>query len=246
MIDKHRDPSRKGTLPAFTPVPRQHNRHDGWTPERQHGFVEALADLGSVRAAANAVNMTPESAYQLRRHAEAGPFRKAWDAALQCGVQRLEDVAMERALHGVEVPVYHFGVVVGTRRHYNDALLMFILRNRAPKRFAADSWQTGDAVTTTKLTRLRRQWQSEWDEEARQKNEANVAEVRASIERKVEGMRQRVLHRISQGSAKTRELHAAYLQSVQADEKARSQGLLPRLSYDLRREDTRDESKKQE
>jgi hypothetical protein len=144
-IDKNHDGNKKGTIPNFTPVPRHYNRHDGWTPERQRGFIEALADTGSVRAAAHAVNMTPEGAYLLRRHPEAQGFRKAWEAALKLGVQRLEDVAMERALHGVEVPVYHFGAVVGSRRHYNDRLLMFMLRNRATKRFSADTWQRSDA-----------------------------------------------------------------------------------------------------
>jgi hypothetical protein len=37
-------------LPEFAPVPRKF-RHDGWTPERQKAFVEALADCGSVRRA---------------------------------------------------------------------------------------------------------------------------------------------------------------------------------------------------
>jgi hypothetical protein len=125
MIDKSR-PDRKTAhtepveVPEFTPVPRHYKRHDGWTPERQQRFIQALADLGSVRAAAHAVNMTPEGAYLLRRHPEAAEFREAWEAALALGVQRLEDVAMERALFGVEVPVYHFGAVVGTRRVYND------------------------------------------------------------------------------------------------------------------------------
>ena len=63
-------------LPAFTPVPRKCQRHDGWTPERQRAFIERLADYGSVRAAANAVGMTPESAYQLRRQPGAEPFAR--------------------------------------------------------------------------------------------------------------------------------------------------------------------------
>lgn len=152
MIDKTPAPKEKrAPLPGFAPVPRRNARHDGWTPERQHGFIEALADTGSVKSAAHAVNMTPESAYQLRRHAEAKDFRKAWEAALKCGVQRLEDVAMERALHGVEVPVYHFGEVIGARRVYNDYLLMFLLRNRASKRFRADSLHKADAVTRTSV-----------------------------------------------------------------------------------------------
>jgi hypothetical protein len=136
MIDKSRDRNKQGTklatLAEFAPVPRQHERHDGWTPERQRGFIAALADLGSIKAAAHAVNMTPEGAYLLRRHPEAKEFRAAWEAALKLGVQRLEDVAMERALYGVEVPVYHFGEVVGHRRHYNDRLLMFLCATARP------------------------------------------------------------------------------------------------------------------
>ncbi|HEX2275207.1 MAG TPA: hypothetical protein VHG90_15170, partial [Acidimicrobiales bacterium] len=39
--------------------------------------------------------------------------------------------ARRRALHGVEEDVYHDGRVVGTRRVYSDALLMFLL-SRGP------------------------------------------------------------------------------------------------------------------
>lgn len=199
MIDRSHDPekNKKGTLPAFAPVPRLCERHDGWTPERQRRFIEALADLGSVKAAAHAVNMAPEGAYLLRRHPAAGEFRKAWEAALKLGVQRLEDVAMERALYGIEVPVYHFGAVVGTRRVYNDRLLMFLLRNRAPRRFTADSWQNSDAATRGQLERLKKQWRAEWEEELRIKSAADSEEVLDDLDRKLEAMRERHLAAMS-------------------------------------------------
>lgn len=38
-IDKSRPRGKKPPLPAFTPVPRHCQRHDGWTPERQRGFT---------------------------------------------------------------------------------------------------------------------------------------------------------------------------------------------------------------
>ncbi|WP_298398880.1 hypothetical protein [Sphingobium sp.] len=120
--------------PEFRTVPRRY-RHTGWTPERQQGFIAALADMGSVKAAARSVGMTPESAYQLRRAPGAEEFAAAWLTALDHGVRRLEDIAIERAIHGVEQPVYSYGKLVGTRRVYNDRLLMFLLRNRAPTRF---------------------------------------------------------------------------------------------------------------
>jgi len=199
-------------LATFTPVPGQMNRHDGWTPERQRGFIEALADTGSVRHAAHAVNMTPEGAYLLRRHDKAASFRRAWEAALSLGVQRLEDVAMDRALHGVEQPVYSYGKLIGTRRVTNDALLMFLLRNRAPHRFAADSLNTLDAATQSSLKRLKREWRAEW--EAEQAKAANTDAILDRINTRIDRMRDRMIEEMS---PTTRRYYQAFLASQRAD-----------------------------
>lgn len=116
-------------LPDFTPVPRRHNRHDGWTPERQRAFIEALADTGSVTRAAAMVNMAQANCYTLRRAPGAESFRAAWEAALDYGVLRLKDIAFERAIEGQLVPVFVAGKLMGFRRKRNDALLMFCLRH---------------------------------------------------------------------------------------------------------------------
>ncbi|MFN3988942.1 MAG: hypothetical protein ACK4IS_01650 [Erythrobacter sp.] len=181
-------PVPAGELPAFTPVPRQCARHDGWTPQRQAAFIEALADTGSVDAACKAVNMSTVGAYQLRRQPGAASFRAAWEAALQLGVQRIEDVVMDRALNGVEEPLYSYGKLVGTRRRYNDRLLMFILRNRAPERFADGAPRGLNAVGKMEAERCKKQWRSQWEAERRN---ISPAEVRASIDRKVEAIRLR-------------------------------------------------------
>jgi len=116
-------------LPDFTPVPRRTNRHDGWTPERQVAFIEALADTGCVTRAAAMVNMAQANCYTLRRAAGAEEFRRAWDAALDFGLGRLKDIAFERAIEGQLVPVFVAGKLMGFRRKRNDALLMFCLRH---------------------------------------------------------------------------------------------------------------------
>ena len=183
-------PVSAGELPAFAPVPRQCQRHDGWTPERQRGFIEALADTGSVEAAARAVDMSSVGAYQLRRQPGAEEFRAAWETALALGVQRIEDVAMDRALNGVEEPLYSYGKLIGSRTRYNDRLLMFILRNRAPERFAAGGGPKGlNAVSQMQLDRLKKQWIAE--HEASKPN-VTAAEVRASIDRKIMDIRRRI------------------------------------------------------
>lgn len=118
-----------GSLPAFTPVPRKRERHDGWTPERQRAFVAALADTGCVSIACRMVNMSQPSHYHLRRQPGAESFRAAADAAHTLGLQVVKDEAFDRALHGQLVPVFVGGKLMGFRRKKNDRLLMFILRH---------------------------------------------------------------------------------------------------------------------
>jgi hypothetical protein len=186
--DASQEPSR--TLPAFTPVPRLCERHDGWTPERQQGFIEALADYGSVRAAANSVGLAPEGAYRLRRQPGAEEFAAAWEAALDHGIRRIEDVAMERALNGVEVPVYSYGKLVGTRVVYNDRLLMFMLRNRLPERFSpADNPRALNAVDKMRMERLKKRWLQERLAVEREEE----AETLESLDAFFEGLKQRRL-----------------------------------------------------
>lgn len=123
------DPNGGQPIPDFLPVPRRHERHDGWSPERQRAFIAALADTGSVSRAAAMVNMASVGAYQLRRHPQAAGFRAAWAAALDFGVTRMKDIAFERAIDGALVPVISGGRLIGYRRVFNDRLLMFCLRH---------------------------------------------------------------------------------------------------------------------
>lgn len=222
-IDKRRAAPRPGQLPAFTPVPRQCQRHDGWTAQRQRQFIEALADTGSVKAAAHRVNMTPEGAYHLRRHPHGASFRAAWEAALALGVQQLEDIAMERALRGTEVPVYSYGKLVGSRMVHNDRLLMFLLRNRAPTRFAADGRVTArrsalnDPAEANRLSRLKKQWRQEWDEERRAEDAQQDADVYAEIDAKIDAMRAGHLAGMTR---RTRALYDAYCAALAEDRAA--------------------------
>jgi len=119
----------------FDTVPVR-DRHDGWTPERQHAFIAALAESGCVAEACKTVGMTSQSAYRLRRHFDAQGFRLAWDAALDYAIRRLSDAVYARAIHGVAVPHYYKGEVVGEHRRYDERLAMFLLRYRDPARYA--------------------------------------------------------------------------------------------------------------
>lgn len=220
------EPTPSTALTHFTPVPRLKDRSNGWSPDVQRAFIEALADTGSVKSAARAVGRSEVGAYQLRRHPQGAEFAAAWAAALAHGVQRIEDVAMERAINGTEEPVYSYGKLVGTRMKYNDGLLMFMLRNRAPERFAGAGPARGlSAMDRTKTDRLKKQWRKEWEAE-REAESVSPAEIRASIERKVAALKRRVQARTS---PRAYELHLASTAQSRADEEA---GWLPGTPYE--------------
>lgn len=174
-------PAARPAPPHFTPVPRKCNRHDGWTPARQRAFIDALNDTGSVKAACAVVNMSDVGAYHLRRQPGAEEFDAAWAAAQERGIGILRDVLMHRAIHGVEVPVYSYGKLVGTRRKYNDRVGTFLLANY-------DGQVSGGAsglplrlkrIVEEEVARAR----AEWEAEQQREFEEAGARVRAEMDR---------------------------------------------------------------
>ena len=114
----------------FLPVPRS-PRHDGWSPERQWAFVQALADTGSVSQAARIVGKSVGSANALRRHPLAAGFRAACDAALAQASCTIEEVALDRVLNGeVETFTRGDGESIERRRPCSDRLLIHMLKTR--------------------------------------------------------------------------------------------------------------------
>jgi hypothetical protein len=175
-------------LASFTPVPRLRDRSNGWKPETQRAFIEALADTGSVTAACRMVGRSVRSAYALRRHPEGAGFSAAWAAAQGHGVLRLQDAVLDRALNGVEVPLVAFGTIVGTYRKHDNRLAAFILRNHLPEQYGAEGGgRAPHAIDARKLARLKADWRQEWqDERAREEAEATAGV--ADFVEQIEGM----------------------------------------------------------
>lgn len=131
-LDAHgHDPAAYDWVPVL-----KKRRKDGWSPDKQRAFIEALADCGSVVTAAQQVGMSESSAYRLRRSPGAEAFDRAWSAAIDAASKKLLDAAFERALVGSEEPVFdREGNRVGRRLRQSDRLLMFLLRAYGPDRF---------------------------------------------------------------------------------------------------------------
>jgi ribosome-associated translation inhibitor RaiA len=84
--------------------------------------------LEQTQATAEIAGASRSMAYQRRR--TDAEFRQSWDDAIEAAVDELEEELRRRALHGVEQPVFYGGKECGRVRTYNDALGMFLLRNR--------------------------------------------------------------------------------------------------------------------
>src|SRR5687768_1669139 len=97
-------------------------RHDGWTAERRTQFLDDLARHGNVRLASGRVGMSRDGAYRLRRRDAL--FARAWAAAQVLARGASGEVLAGRALEGIEEDVWYRGEVVGTRRRYDNRLLL--------------------------------------------------------------------------------------------------------------------------
>lgn len=119
----------------WVPVLKQ-KRADGWSPEKQRTFITVLANTSSVTKAAAAVGMSRQACYDLRRSPGGENFDRAWDAALAWSSKGLIDIAFDRAINGVEEPIFNKeGQRIGCRYRYNDRLLMFLIRAHAPEQY---------------------------------------------------------------------------------------------------------------
>ena len=81
------------------PIPAK-TRGDGWTPERQLRFLDALARTRSVTEAAAATGMSREGAYRLRIRLGDGLFALLWDRALQPDLAANPEVHIEAMTDG--------------------------------------------------------------------------------------------------------------------------------------------------
>jgi hypothetical protein len=181
----HRDgetPSTDDPLLQFAPVPHKAPRRNSIGPERQRAFVAHLAATGIVKQAARHIGASLEALYKLRHRPGAEEFAAAWDAAVDRGVQRLEDCALARAIEGEERLVVSGGQVLGSETRYNDNLVMFFLRNRRPDRHGGireQDLKPGHPV----YERIRREIAAE--------QSMSAGEVLASIDAVIAQMRER-------------------------------------------------------
>ena len=117
------------TLSAL-PAPARAQRHDGWSLPKQVAFLRALSATHSVHEAARSVGCSRQSAYRLRSRLKGQPFDLAWEVAYHHSFDVLAHAALDRAINGVERPVFYKGEQVGSYRRFDEGLTVALLRSR--------------------------------------------------------------------------------------------------------------------
>ena len=155
-------PDPDDPLLAFEPYLHKQPRRNSITPDRQRAFIAALAASGIVTQAARVIGASLEALYKLRGQPGAQGFAAAWDMAIDRGIARLEDCAVELAIRGEELPIVSAGKLLGTYRKHNFAHIRFVLQQRRGWRWNAElhafaQLKPGHPV----YDRLREQWAKE-------------------------------------------------------------------------------------
>lgn len=94
----------------------------------QDAFLKAYETLGSINAAAEAVQIDKTTHYDWLERDASYPER--WEAAQEGLTETLERAAVERATVGTPRGVYYQGVRTGEERWFSDSLLIFLLKSR--------------------------------------------------------------------------------------------------------------------
>lgn len=108
------EPEDDDPLLAFAPYLHKQPRSNAITPDRQRRFIATLAATGIVNQAARSIGKSLEAHLQAQAPARRGGLLEAWDAALERGMQRLEDCALQRAMQGMPTPIVSGGKLLGT------------------------------------------------------------------------------------------------------------------------------------
>ena len=196
---KAEPPDPDDPLLGFAPYLHTAPRRNSITPDRQRGFIAMLAATGIVTQAARSIGASLEALYKLRSLPGAEGFAAAWEAAIDRGVARLEDCALELALTGEELPIVSAGQLLGTYRKHNFGHIRFMLSQRRAGRFGASGGGARRidlaalAPDDPALVRLREQWLAEWEAEQEQQRWADTKDNQAfmlKLTNRLEALRQ--------------------------------------------------------
>jgi hypothetical protein len=102
-----------------------------FTAKKKRQFINELAIDANVSRTCRLLGVSARAAYNQRE--KDTKFAIEWDKAIKIGVNvGLVSEAHRRAHSGVPEPIFHQGKLIGFKKVYSDALLMFLIKKHDP------------------------------------------------------------------------------------------------------------------
>lgn len=128
------EPERKRTKPKGS------GRRTKLTKARRKTFLRHLGRTRNVSSASQACGVSTSILYKLRQKSKA--FARDWDNALESYKEVIEQAMHDRAIEGVDEPVFYRGQVVGHIKRFSDVLLLARAKAYIPERYQPDGQST--------------------------------------------------------------------------------------------------------
>jgi hypothetical protein len=124
---------RKMTFRNTEPGKAIRARHDGFTPRKRRRFFAVLGKTGCISDAAKAARISTTTVDRWRRKDER--FARLCETALERASSKIELLAWERAVTGIEEPVYAYGKFSHMRVKRSDAIFRMLLIASNPRKY---------------------------------------------------------------------------------------------------------------
>lgn len=131
--DREDGAENKAGLPEASQGQALRLRHDGFTPAKRKAFLKTLSETGCVRDACRVAGISSTSAYRMR--AKLPDFAAQWDSARAMAASEIETLAWQRAVEGIEQPVYAYGKFSHMERKRSGAIFRMILMASNPEKY---------------------------------------------------------------------------------------------------------------
>lgn len=142
-------------------------RHDGFTAAKRRKFLKTVAKTGCIRDGCRTVRISTTTVSRWREKDER--FAGLLKAALARAAESIELLAWERAVTGIEEPVWSYGKKVGTRVKRSDSIFRLLMIGSDPAKYGRMG-RPGAEKAPPPTPRMSR---------------ARALEVRAELERKL-------------------------------------------------------------
>lgn len=151
-------------------------RHDGFTAKKRRKFLKALAKTGCITDASKVAVISTTSVNRWR--AKDASFDRQCVAALDMAASRIEPLAWERGVTGIEEPVICYGKVVGTRIKRSDSIFRMLLMASNPKKYGRMGAVKQKAIERETRARIEAEMRAEVRPRAASNEEVEAALVK--------------------------------------------------------------------